>query len=77
MQIKEYIDYITGVRRYSPRTKELYSAILTEFENKGEQLTPSGIRNYEVYLLDDKKEDARTVGLHLSVLSGYCKYLVK
>ncbi len=77
MQIKEYIDYIAGVRRYSPRTKELYSAILTEFENKGEQLTPSGIRNYEVYLLDDKKEDARTVGLHLSVLSGYCKYLIK
>ena len=77
MQIKEYIDYIGCVRRYSPRTRELYEEILTEFQNNGEQLTPTGIRNYEIHLLDEKKENARTVGLHLSVLSGYCKYLIK
>ena len=81
MQITEYIDYIAGVRRYSPRTKELYRNILCEYESffKGDepQFTPTAIRNYEVYLLDDKKESARSVGLHLSVLSGYCKFLIK
>lgn len=77
MRIKEYIDYLSGVRRYSSRTKDLYEAVLTEFNDFGQELTPTGIRNYEVHLLDDKKENARTVGLHLSVLSGYCKFLIK
>ena len=35
------------------------------------------IRNYEVYLLDEKGESAKTVSLHLSVLSGFCKFLMK
>ncbi len=77
MQIKEYIDYIGGVRRYSPRTKDLYEQILKDFEASGEALTPTGIRNYEVTLMDSRKLGARTVGLHLSVLSGYCRYLIK
>ena len=81
MQIEEYINYIAGVRRYSPRTKELYSDILNEyklfFKDVEPRFTPTDIRNYEVHLLDDKKESARTVGLHLSVLSGYCKFLMK
>ena len=47
------------MRRYSPRTRELYEEILTEFQNNGEQLTPTGIRNYEIHLLDEKKESAR------------------
>ena len=35
------------------------------------------IRNYEVYLMDEKGEGAKTVNLHLSVLSGFCKFLMK
>ena len=77
MQIKEYIDYISAVRRYSPRTKELYTEILKDFEQSAQPLTSTGIRNYEVELMDTRKLGARTVGLHLSVLSGYCKYLMK
>lgn len=77
MQIKEYIDYISGVRRYSPRTKELYSTILEDFSKSGQPLTATGIRNYEVELLDTRKLGARTTSLHLSVLSGYCRYLMK
>jgi integrase/recombinase XerC len=81
VQIEEYISYIAGVRRYSPRTKKLYSDILNEyklfFKDVEPRFTPTDIRNYEVHLLDDKKESARTVGLHLSVLSGYCKFLMK
>jgi len=35
------------------------------------------VRAYEVYLMDERKESAKTVNLHLSVLSGFCKYLMK
>ncbi len=35
------------------------------------------VRSYEVYLMDEKKESAKTVNLHLSVLSGFCKFLMK
>ena len=78
----EYITYVKEVRRYSPRTCELYSDIVKEFSEFCdreilESLTPSMIRSYEVYLLDSRKEDPRTVNLHLSVLSGFCKFLMK
>ncbi len=82
MLIDEYITYVKEVRRYSPRTCELYSDILKEFSEFCdreilESLTPSMIMSYEVYLLDSRKEDPRTVNLHLSVLSGFCKFLMK
>ena len=82
MLTDEYITYVKEVRRYSPRTCELYSDILKEFSEFCdreilESLTPSMIRSYEVYLLDSRKEDPRTVNLHLSVLSGFCKFLMK
>lgn len=88
MIVQDYISYIKDIRRYSPRTCEIYSAVLKEyfeFSVEGElsddkalaALSPAHIRNYELHLLDDKKEDPRTVGLHLSVLSSLCKYLVR
>mgnify|MGYP002855040750 CR=1 FL=1 len=82
MLVDEYITYVKEVRRYSPRTCELYSGILKEFAAFCERdvldsLTPSMIRSYEVHLLDTKKEDPRTVNLHLSVLSGFCRFLMK
>ena len=42
-----------------------------------EAMSVQTIRAYEVYLLDECGEGARTVNLHLSVLSGFCKYLMK
>ena len=42
-----------------------------------EWLNVQAIRSYEVYLLDEKKESAKTVSLHLSVLSGFCRFLMK
>ena len=88
MIIDEYIAYVRDVRRYSPRTCRLYSEILGSFasfvseepysdDSLLEALTPSMIRSYEVYLIDRKKDDPRTVNLHLSVLSGLCRYLMK
>ena len=42
-----------------------------------ESLTPSIIRSYEVYLLATRGMHPRTVNLHLSVLSGFCRFLLR
>ena len=75
-----YIAYIGGIRRYSPRTCEVYRAVLEEYVAfaGGEEIPDrQTVRAYEVHLLDERGESARTVNLHLSVLSGYCRYLLK
>ncbi len=75
----EYIEYITSVRRYSPRTCEIYRSVLEKYYSfaLNGNITPVMLRNYEVWLLDECKESHRTVNLHLSVLSGYCRFLVR
>lgn len=40
-------------------------------------LNSSEIRSYEVKLIDKRKLSTKTVNLHMSVLSGFCKYLIK
>ena len=143
--IERYLNYLSAIRRYSPRTCEIYRGVLEEYlafaspenvANKesmvaketetasvGKATTAPGnratlgtvrggtaseaqrwgraqrdvsrgswsldgaavsemmsiqmVRSYEVHLLDEKGESAKTVGLHLSVLSGFCKYLMK
>ena len=77
MQIDDFIDYLLGVRRFSPRTLDLYRSILENYEHFTSGLTIADIRNYEVHLLDDQKLGARTAGLHMSVLSSYCRFLMK
>ena len=89
--IDSYIAYIRDVRRYSPRTQELYAAALEDFakwvEMPGQaghdvmadligHLIPSRIREYEAHLIE-RGLKPRTVHLHLSALSGYCNYLIK
>ena len=83
-QIDKYIDYLSSVRRYSPRTCSIYKDVLVEFEefaSRGsalrEWINQTSVRNYEVHLMDERKLDARTVHLHLSVLSGFCRFLMK
>ena len=55
----------------------------TEESNPGVDLvvlrgmTSQVIRGYEVYLLKERGLSARSVGLHLSVLSSFAKYLMK
>ena len=86
MLTDSYIDYISGVRRYSERTCEIYSEALSSFceytlsvddETLISALVPAQVRNYEVFLMEEKKLDPSTVNLHLSVLSGFCKFLVR
>lgn len=84
--IEEYISYIKDVRRYSARTQAIYSDALEEFAGFCgaadddvllESLDRQTIRSYEVFLMDSKGDSPRTVNLHLSVLSGFCRYLIK
>ena len=83
--IGQYIDYISAVRRYSARTVSIYSDVLHEYASKVnagtdkellEALNPSEIRSYEVWMMDDRKISPKTVNLHLSVLSSFCRYLI-
>ena len=75
----KYIQYLKNIRRYSGRTCEVYRGVLEEFfaYTAPSQLDRTSVRNYEVYLMDEKKLGPRTVHLHLSVLSGYCRFLMK
>ena len=91
--IETYIEYIANVRRYSRRTQEIYSDVLSSFlqhlsehkfridwitgENIRDVLNTGTIREYEVYLINDRKLNHRSVCLHISVLSGFCRFLMK
>ena len=77
---EKYLDYVGSVRRYSERTVTIYREVLGGFEESvgtpaEESLLPTLIRSYEVSLM--KKDSARTVNLHLSVLSGFSKFLIR
>lgn len=80
--IRDYIDYIRDVRRYSPRTVALYSDALERFaawssrDDITADLIPSRIREYEVFLVE-KGLSPRTVHLHISALSGFCSFLMR
>ena len=89
--VGKYISYVKTILRYSQRTVEIYESVLADFIPFAcdgdvdpldgqilESLVPSIIRSYEVHLLDsDPPHKPSTVNLHLSVLSGFCKYLIK
>lgn len=80
--VGKYLAYVRGVKRYSSRTQAVYREILEQFaafaapEDTVASLNTSVLRSYEVWLMDEKGVGARTVGLHLSVLSGFCRWLV-
>lgn len=76
MTVDRYIAYIRDVRRYSPRTQELYRKALEDFEAWGGDLIPSRLREYEAHLME-RGLKPRTVHLHISALSGYCNFLMK
>ena len=84
--IDRYLEYIRSVRRYSERTVCIYHDILTEYasavsadsdESLLASFNPSEIRSYEVTLMDERKLSVKTVNLHLSVLSGFCRFLIR
>ncbi|MBR5385403.1 MAG: tyrosine-type recombinase/integrase [Bacteroidales bacterium] len=78
-----YLRHLGAARRYSARTVESYADILSRFLSWSSELdddakmTVRNIRNYEVYLMEEKEEGPATVNLHLSVLSGFCRFLMR
>ena len=83
--VDKYLKYLSSVRRYSPRTVQIYSDILKRYlvhcgvapEDVLKVLSIGDIRDYQVYLTHDSSLGARTASQHLSVLSGFCSFLVK
>ena len=83
--IEKYLTYIKTERRYSGRTAEIYADVLERFrqwtglpaEGIVKALTLGDIREYQVQLSEKQKLGARTISQHISVLSGFCTYLVR
>ena len=87
--IEKYIAYIKGIKRYSMRTVSIYEAVLYDYLSYASDgrdmddsqllsaLNPSELRSYEVTLMDSRGMSPKTVGLHLSVMSGFCRFLMK
>ena len=78
--IDSYITYIRDIRRYSPRTQDIYRDVLTDFSRFAEgeviaSLTPSMLRRYEADCMS-RGLKPRTVHQHMSVLSGFCRFLM-
>lgn len=79
--IDSYIAYIRDIRRYSPRTQDIYREVLEDFSQFCEgdvvaSLTPSLLRRYEADLMA-RGMKPRTVHQHMSVLSGFCRFLMQ
>ena len=85
--VAKYIGYIRDIRRYSGRTVALYGDVLAAFvrcAGEGRDMTDQEIvsamrvpvlRDYVVDMVE-RELSAKTVSLHMSVLSGFCRYLM-
>ena len=89
MIIDQYISYVRGIKRYSQRTVQIYEEVVKKYATVVfgtddvsdsqliESLNASELRSYEVTLMDVEKLTPKTVRLHMSALSGFCRFLVK
>ena len=89
--IDSYLTYVRVVRRYSDRTVSIYEGVLSDYlafvsrqtevssdEQFAQAFNVSELRSYVAHMLDEKNpKSARTVNLHLSALSGFCRYLMQ
>ncbi|MBR5300049.1 MAG: tyrosine-type recombinase/integrase [Bacteroidales bacterium] len=86
--IEKYLAYVRDIRRYSEATVRNYKDVLSKFckvihgdsEVTDKELVASmnvsELRTYEVRLLESGLSP-KTVNLHLSALSGFCRFLIK
>ena len=79
--IEAFVTYIRDIRRYSPRTQDIYRKVLEDYSafcdgELKDSLTPSMLRRYEAFLME-KGMKPRTVHQHMSVLSGFCRFLMQ
>ena len=86
--IEKYLAYIRDIRRYSERTVRNYGDVLKTFcdvihhddvvsdEELAASMNVSELRTYEVKLLE-RGLSPKTVNMHMSALSGFCRFLMK
>ena len=79
--VDAFVTYIRDIRRYSPRTQDIYRDVLEDFSrfSEGEvvvSLTPSMLRRYEADCMG-RGLKPRTVHQHMSVLSSFCRFLMQ
>ena len=87
--IRKYIVYVRNIRRYSERTVRLYEGVLNRYVR---MVFPEGapdesafiesfnrfeIRGFMVALMEQEGLSAKSVSMHMSALSSFCRYLVK
>ena len=87
--IDKYLTYVIAVRRYSRKTVEVYRNVLQSFyaftlpdkvlddTNLLSPLNQSEIRQYIASRMKKSEFGPRTANQHLSVLSGFCRFLVQ
>ena len=87
--IRKYIDHVRNVRRYSERTARLYEDVLNRYvrmvfpegapDESGfiESFNRFEIRGFMVALMEQEGLSAKSVSMHMSALSSFCRYLVK
>ena len=87
--VDKYLSYVKNVRRYSELTVESYRSVLEAFyaltlkeedctdAHLLEALNPSEIRQYVAFRMKDGSFGPRTANTHLSILSGFCRFLLK
>ena len=87
--IRKYVDHVRNVRRYSERTVHLYEDVLNRYvrmtfpdgapDESGfmESFNRFEIRGFMVALMEDEGLSPKSVSLHMSALSSFCRYLVK
>lgn len=83
-EISEYIKFLSVQKRYSQRSVTIYKDILLRFVNfqshseefNTQSINISTIRLY-ISHIGELGLSAVTINLHISVLSGFCQYLVK
>ena len=87
--IRKYIDHVRNIRRYSERTVHLYEYVLNRYvrmtfpdgtpDESGfmESFNRFEIRGFMVALMEDEGLSPKSVSLHMSALSSFCRYLVK
>ena len=87
--IRKYIDHVRNIRRYSERTERLYEDVLNRYvrmvfpggtpDEAGfiESFNRFEIRGFMVALMEQEGLSAKSVSMHMSALSSFCRYLVK
>ena len=73
---RTYHDVLRDFMQYAMQDEAIHEGGYSDMQVT-EALNPGMIRSYEVYLMDSRKMIPRTVNLHLSVLSGFCRFLMK